>query len=206
MTKYVLSILLVSLLLVSHSSQAARFFRYVDESGRLVLSHTIPNDLVAKGYEIVDENARVIETIAPQLSEREYQAKLALEARQRECRLAVNRVDGLYRSLGDIDYAEQQALDSIDTQIANTQANLSHLRKQRESLESQAAALDISGKQISNALLDNIESAKTQESNLEEQVELRYAEKLDVRSSYDLDRKVFQLDSCEKGLPLAGQS
>ena len=103
--------LLAALLLASTQAWAARFFRYTDETGRLVISHTIPNDRVKFGYEIVDENARLIQTIEPQLSEEEYQAKLAREAARKECEEAVNRVQTLYRSVPDIDYAEAQALD-----------------------------------------------------------------------------------------------
>lgn len=188
-------------LLLPISSEAARFFRYVDDHGKLVLSHTIPNERVKYGYEIVDENARVIQTVAPQLTEAQYQQRLAQEAQLRECRHAIDRVHGLYRSMDDIDYAEKQALNSLDVQITNTKANLSHLKNQREQLEAQAAQLDITGKQIPASLLDNIESAKSQEGNLSEQIELRYADKLTVRKDHAFDRKVFLLEDCANGLP-----
>ena len=68
------TLVVLALLLASTQAWGARFFRYKDETGRLVISHTIPNDRVKFGYEIVDENARLIQTIEPQLSEEEYQA------------------------------------------------------------------------------------------------------------------------------------
>ena len=184
----------------SFSVEAARFFRYEDENGRLVMSHTIPNDRVPYGYEIVDETARVIQTVDPQLSEIEYQKKVARERATTECRNLVDRVHNLYQSLDDIDYAEKQALESLDTQINNNKANLIHVRNQRTELESQAAQLDIAGRPISPMLLDNIESARTQERNLEEQVEQRYAQKLKVRKAYDFDRAIFHVTECDDGL------
>ncbi|MGK0258126.1 MAG: putative metalloendopeptidase [Candidatus Azotimanducaceae bacterium] len=187
------------MLLVSQTAYGARFFRYVDDDGRLVLSHTIPNDRVKLGYDIVDENARVMQRIAPQLSKDEYEKQIAKEAALTQCRTAVKRVQSLYRSIADIDYAEDQALESIETQITNTKANLTHLINQRKELEEQAAQLDIAGKQISNSLLENIASAKSQEANLEEQIENRYAEKLEERLAYNLDRNVFGRDDCESG-------
>jgi hypothetical protein len=48
-------------------------------------------------------------------------------------------------------------------------------------------------------LLENIASAKSQEANLEEQIENRYAEKLEERLAYSLDRNVFGRDDCESG-------
>ncbi|NKC00414.1 MAG: hypothetical protein GKR90_18265 [Pseudomonadales bacterium] len=196
-----IALLTLSLLITATSSHAARFFRYVDENGKLVLSHTIPNDRVKYGYEVVDESARVLQKIEPQLTETQYREKLRVEAALKECRQAIDRVQNLFQSQTDIDYAEEQALTSIDNQITNTKANLVHLRNQREELETQAAQLDLSGKAISNALLDNIESARTQEQNFEEQVEMRYAEKLTVREDYNFERKVFELADCERGLP-----
>ncbi len=187
--------------LLSPATHAERFFRYVDENGKLVLSHTITNDRVKYGYEIVDEYARVIQLIAPQLSEAQYQEKLAQDVAHKECLQAIYRVQNLFQSQREIDYAEEQALGSIDTQISNTKANLSQLRTQRQALETQAAQMDLSGKEISNVLLDKIESAIAQERNLEEQIEKRYAYKLSVRYDYEFERKVFELTDCEKGLP-----
>ncbi len=199
--RFVAAILTVlALLLTSIDAWGARFFRYKDDTGRLVISHTIPNDRVKFGYEIVDENARLIQTIDPQLSEAEYQAKLAREEAQQECEEAVDRVHSLYRSVPDIDYAEAQALDSIEKLIANNKANLTHIRSQRTELEAQAAQLDIAGKAISNLLLDNIASARAQEDNLLEQIDKRNEEKLQVRSSYAFDRSVFGVSSCDSGL------
>ena len=90
---------------------------------------------------------------------------------------------------------------NIETQIINTKANLQQIRRQREELESQAARLDLSGKTISASLLDNIESAKTQEQNLEELIENRYEDKLNERKAKEFDRLVFRLSSCDGGLP-----
>jgi hypothetical protein len=93
--------------------------------------------------------------IAPQLSKDEYEKQIAEEAALTQCRTAVKRVRSLYRSIAGIDYAEDQVLESIETQITNTntntKANLTHLINQRKELEEQAAQLDIAGKQISIA-------------------------------------------------------
>ena len=155
----VLALLTLSLLILVTNSHAARFFRYIDENGKLVLSGSIPNDRVKYGYEVVDESARVLQKIEPQLTEAQYQEKRGREAALKKCRQAIDRVQNLFQSQSDIDYAEEQALTSIENQIVNTKANLSHVRNQREELEMQAAQMDLSGKPIANTFLDNIESA-----------------------------------------------
>ena len=197
----VLALLTLSLLILVTNSHAARFFRYIDENGKLVLSGSIPNDRVKYGYEVVDESARVLQKIEPQLSEAQYQEKRGREAALKKCRQAIDRVQNLFQSQSDIDYAEEQALTSIENQIVNTKANLTHVRNQREELEMQAAQMDLSGKPIANTFLDNIESARTQERNLKEQIKMRHAEKLTVGADYNFERQVFELADCERGLP-----
>lgn len=188
-------------LLLTSINSHARFFRYEDENGVLVMSHAIPNDRVKYGYEIVDQHGRVMETVEPQLSDEAYRLKLEQEAAFAECQTALSRVRNLFQFETDIDYAEERALESLDTQITNTRANLSHVRNQREELEAQAAQQDLSGQKISAVLLDNIESAKKQESNLEGLIEKWYEDKLRVRADYEYDRRVFRLANCENGLP-----
>ncbi len=181
--------------------EASRFFRYEDSEGKLVLSHTIPNERVKFGYEIVDEHGRTIQTVAPQLSEKAYQAKVAREKAQKDCRDQLSRVRRLYQTDVDIDNAEAQALDRIDNRISNARANLNHVQNQKQELEGQAARRDLAGQKISNALLDNIEKARSQEKNLVDEIDMRFAEKLQLRKEFDYDRVVFGLKSCEDGLP-----
>lgn len=132
------------------------------------MSYTIPNERVKLGYDVVDENARVLQRIAPQLFKDEYERQISEQAARNECLAAAKRVRSLYHSVDDISYAEQQA-----------------------------AQLDIAGRKIRHSLLENIASAKTQEANLEEQIENRYAEALEERLAYNLDRKVFGCHDCE---------
>lgn len=202
MTKRMLTaVLSIGLVLGTISAEAARFFRYQDDAGKLVLSHTIPNDRVRYGYEIVDEHGRLIQKVAPQLSDEDYKAKLRYEAAKSECVEELGRIKRLYQAQVDIDNAEDQALASIDTRISNAKAQLQLVSTQKKELETQAAQLDIAGKTISSMLLDNIARAKSQERNLESEIELRYQEKLDLRVEFNYHRRVFALPNCEKGLP-----
>jgi hypothetical protein len=194
----IVSALLVTLVSVS---AFADFFRFRDESGALVFSTTIPADRVRFGYDLVDAHGNLIQRVDPQLSDEAYQRKLEREAMIRECEKTLDRVRKLYQAGADIDYAEVQGLESIDEAIANIRANLAVVRGQRQDLETQAAQIDIGGGTIPNSLLDQIERAKTQEKTLSDEIEMRFAEKLELRNMFAFDRKVFVLRSCENGLP-----
>jgi len=189
------------LVVLAGSVHAANLFRYKDENGQLVLSHTIPSDRVKYGYDIVDSYGTLVQSIAPQLSEREYQAKLAREKRTKQCKKMRERVRKLYQFESDIDYAEEKGLESIDQAIANIRANLSVATTQRQEFEAQAAQMDIAGKRIPNMLLDNIERAKNQEKTFTEEIEKRFGDKLKLRKTHAYDRQIFLLESCDEGLP-----
>jgi len=194
--------LLSAAMLVAATSAYANLFRYRDANGVLVISHTIPNDRVRYGYEIVDNYGAVIEAIPPQLSENEYKAKLAREQAIADCEKALDRVHKLYQNESDIDYAEQQGLASMDQSIANIRANLNVATSQREEFEARAAQLDVSGRTIPTALLDNIERAKVQERNLKDEADKRQREKQALMKTHAFDREVFALRNCTNGLPL----
>ena len=152
-------------------------------------------------FRYVDEHGNLIERVPPQLSDEAYQEKLRRDAMQTECQRFYDRVHKLYQGSEDIDYAEEQAMKSLDNRVANTRANLAVVQSQRQEFESTAAQLDVSGKSIPAALFDNIQRASAQEKNLEDELKLRDQERLDLRDQFAYDRKVFALANCENGLP-----
>ena len=186
---------------VTLPADARELFRYKDGNGNLVLSHTIPNERVRLGYDIVDEYGSLLKRVEPQLSDEAYAEKVRREKMVKDCDKSLDRVRKLYQSVADIDYNEQQGLASIDQSIANIRAKLTVMTTQRQDFEAQAAQLDIAGQAISNALLDNIARAKAQEKNLQDEVERFFSQKLELRRTNQFERQVFALENCDAGLP-----
>lgn len=194
--------LLAGALLLCGMQAHADLFKFKDENGVMVLSHTIPAERVKYGYDVVDEYGVLIKRVDPQLSAEAYREKLRKEAALAECKKTFERVRKLYQTEADIDYALDQGLESIDESITNLRANMQATTKQRQEYEAQAGQLDIAGRKIPSSLLDNIERAKAQERNLNEEIELRYADKLRLRKNLDLHRKVLAMRNCDNGLPV----
>ena len=195
--------LVASVLLLLVSISAHGYFRYVDENGKLVLSQTIPNERVKYGYDIVDRHGNLLERVEPQLTQAEYQRKLERDAARQECLKKLDRTHKLYQVPGDIDYAEQQALKSLENRVSNTRANLTVTKNQLLEFESRAAQLDLAGKALPGTLLDNIARAKLQVDNLRQEIKLRNAERINLASEFAFDRVVFGLQEkdCADGLP-----
>ena len=134
-------------------AEAAKFYRYINADGLEEVSHTIPNDRVAFGYDVLDSDMRLLEHVAPQLSREEIVIRNRRQREEALCLASRKRVHALYESEADITHAEKQALDSLVDRIANTQANLAQLRNQHRELQEEAARMiDIA---LRTALYDN---------------------------------------------------
>ena len=141
---------------------------------------------------MIDENGQVIEEVAPQLSPAESRAFLARLEEERKRDDAIRRINLLYGSETDIEHALQKALRSIDTSIANTQANIAHLQVQRQSLEDRAARIERAGNKITPQLVQNIDTLEEQIKTLQTEVAGRQEEKEAERQRHASDRELFR--------------
>ena len=190
-TAFCALILLLLVSLITPHAEAARLYRFKNADGVWVISSSIPSDRVALGYEIVDETGRTVKEVAPQPSPEEAAAYLARRQAAQEREEAIRRIDLLYGSERDIEYALQKALRSIDTSIAHTQANILQLRSQRQRLEEQAARIERAGNEISDSLAGSIAALDAQIRTLTAEIENRQQQKDVERERHARDRLLF---------------
>ena len=179
---------------VAHVAAAsAQLYRFTNEDGRLEIAHSIPNDRVMYGYEVIDSRSgRVIRTVQAQLSPEEYARK-----RERErCQAALQRLDKLYQSEEDIKNAQSMALASIDNRIAHARANMAHLRTQRTEFESRAAELERGGRKLPQGLVRNLEKTTGQIDTLVAEIEQREQDRNRAKARYDDDLLLFKEQDC----------
>lgn len=176
---------------------AAHLYRYLNEQGRVEISHTVPAERVSMGYEVIDPSSgRVVEVVEPQKSPEEL-ARLHREKQARmACEDALERVNALYQSEADIAQAEEQAIRALDGRIVNTEANLAHVRNQKRDFETTAAQLERAGRSLDPKLVRNIERARAQARNLEVEIEQRHREQDDARMQFAKDLALFRQASC----------
>lgn len=174
-----------------------RLYRYKDLDGSLVLSHTIPSDRVAGGYQVIDAGTgRVLQTVPAQLTPEQLAAKLAREQALAACMADVERVQTLYSSEREIDRALEEALESIDGRITNAEANLTQLRTEQRKLEKEAAQLERTGGALSEMLVSNIERTQVQIETLEAEIAQRHSDKEGARARFAEDRDIFKRGGC----------
>lgn len=196
-------VLVVATLLTSLAQAAQSLYRWTNDQGRQEYSHSISAEMVIRGYDVLDgQSMRVMQKVQPQLSEKEYAVKLELERELADCKRAMRRVITLYLSIEDIESAEEQMLKSMDSRIANAQANLALAENQRLALEQEAANKDRAGEMLQNSFIGSIERVKIQIVNQRQEIEKRNREKDQARFDFAEDRRVFSLTNCETDLAL----
>jgi hypothetical protein len=192
----VLGLLLAGLFFTSQA-QAQFLYRWINENGTKEYSHAISNDMVSRGYDVLDgQTMQLIRIVEPQLSEQEYAAKLEREREVAECRRALRRVTTLYQSLEDIDQAELQMLKSMDSRIANAQANLALAENQKLELEREAANKDRAGELLQSAFINNIARVDVQIDTQRREIDKRTRDKQQAKLDFTEDRLVFDKRFC----------
>lgn len=187
-----------AVLLTSISAHAVRFYRYTNASGATEISSSIPSDRVAFGYQIIDgTSGQVLQTVDAQLSPEQARLKAIRDDRLARCEAAVDRIHTLYQSEAEIVAAEQQTIESIDVRIVNAMANVAQLQTQLDGLEQQAARAERSGRPLTAAMVENIESAREQIAQLEQEVAARRSEQENAKVAFAAEIELFREPDCQ---------
>jgi hypothetical protein len=189
--------LVIVVLLNTWSAQAAgRLYRFVNSQGKVEISNSIPNDRVPLGYDVLDDSGRLILRIAPQLTPAQIKQKRQKEAEERACREGYSRVTAMYQTEADIDRFKGQAVEALQSAIANDQANLLVVRGQHAELLAQAARAERSGSTLSAILVQNIDRAKGQIKLLEKSIRDRQLEQDQIDNKFQKEREILRRGPC----------
>ncbi len=183
---------------VAHAA-TVELYRYENEDGVVVLGHSIPPNLVYKGYTVLDEAGTVLRVVPRQLTPVEIVARekqLAEEKAAEEGRLARAHRDEelaqLYASSADIIEARERKVQSFDTAIGITKSNIVRLKLQKENLEQQAANRERAGLLPSPEILQNLEILTAQIGDKEREIEMRQLEQQQTREQFQHDLERFE--------------
>jgi len=166
-------------------------YRYKNTEGVTVLDSKIPPEYVNSGYEIISLTGKVLKVVAPAVQgeegERLYRERLEREARERDD-VQLRRS---YSNVADIDSAKKRNLESLRGNISILQANLTSARSRLQSYQSQAAAIERTGRPLPEDLLKNINSLVQEEKDIQMQIQQREDEYKTVEKKFDDDRDRF---------------
>jgi hypothetical protein len=164
---------------------AGETYRYLNDKNLPVLDRQgVPPQFIYKGYEVLNDQGRVIKVVPPAPSEEERK-RLAEEKARASSDAQLMR---LYSTQEDIDRALQRKLAEIEGLIAIANGNKQSLRSQQTSLQSQAAEIERSGREVPADLIVKIDNLKLEQAQLDKDIARYEAVGRDAEASFAADR------------------
>ncbi|WP_404367763.1 DUF4124 domain-containing protein [Marinobacter sp.] len=196
---------LASALLIS-TAVDARMYRYMDENGQLVISNTVPSEASSRGYEILNEKGWVVETIDPAPTQEELAERAAAEERARQQALQQQEDAKLLRRFSHPDEAVKamyRKLQEMQSLNQLKRGNIAVLVNQLDEVQSRAADLERSGREIPQTTLEKIDRLQNQVREIEREIVVQNAEISAVRKVFYEDiRRLENITGKERTLPL----
>jgi chromosome segregation ATPase len=191
------------LMIAAPVTAAGNLYRYTDESGNPVISHTLPQDASRRGYQILNSSGRVVDTVAPALTDEERAAKKALEEEQRrQAELAKQRLLAdrqllrTYSHPDDAVRALRRKLEQMQSLISLKQGNIANLQSQIRQEQSRAADIERAGREIPEQIPQKIESLQAE--IRETELEIRRQETAIAKVVAEYEAKVVRLEELTK--------
>lgn len=165
---------------------ATELYRYTDDQGVTVLGRQgVPPEFIGRGYEVLNDQGRVIKVVPPAPSAEEMQRLLADKARASSDAQLLR----LYSTPEDIDRARDRKLAELDGLIGVARSNLQSARLQQDNLQSQAADHERAGREVPEHLLAQIANQKDEQLRQYKDI-ARYQEvRKQAQASFAADRQ-----------------
>tara|TARA_Y100001001_G_scaffold153584_1_gene167354 strand:- start:1538 stop:2191 length:654 start_codon:yes stop_codon:yes gene_type:complete len=180
----------LALALAFSAQVAANMYRYTDENGQIVISSTIPQEATKRGYDILSNNGRVIETIPPAPTEEEIAAREAEKQRQKELAEQREKDRALLKRFSHPDQAVKamhRKIRELEGLIQLKRGNISVISSQLDSEQSRAANMERAGREIPEATLEKIRRLESQIRDIEREITSQTQEIEELRKAFEAD-------------------
>ncbi|KAB0546728.1 DUF4124 domain-containing protein [Pseudomonas argentinensis] len=166
-------------------ASGAEMYRYTNAQGITVIDRQgVPSEFIAKGYDVLNEQGRVIRVVPPAPTAEEMQKILA----DRERAKSDAQLLRLYSSLEDVDRAQARKLAELDGLIGVAKGNLQSVRQQQANLQKQAADQERAGREVPKPLLDQITSQRDEQVRVKKDIERYQAARAQAQKIFAADR------------------
>ncbi len=148
----------------------------------------VPPEHVSKGYEVLNDQGRVIPGDSAAPSPEEMKRILADKARASSDAQLLR----LYSTPEDIERARQRKLAELDGLIGVARSNLQSVRTQQANLQSQAADHERAGRAVPAHLLAQIDNQKAEQERLKGHIARYQAARKEADNSFNADGERLQ--------------
>ena len=185
---------------------AANMYRYTDENGQIVISSTIPQEATKRGYDILSNNGRVIETIPPAPTEEEIAAREAEKQRQKELAEQREQDRALLKRFSHPDQAVKamhRKIRELEGLIQLKRGNISVTSSQLDNEQSRAANMERAGREIPEGTLEKIRRLEAQIRDIEREIASQTQEIDELRKAFEDDiERLEEVTGDARTLPL----
>lgn len=185
-------LLIIFVLMMGQAYAATKvMYRYKNKEGITVMDNKIPAEYASQGYEILTTSGKVIKTVPRSLTPEEAE-KLKAEKIAREERIKADlELKRSYSGVKDIDAAKERNLESLKANIAILNSSLETNKQELAKETARAAAIERSGRQLTEQMLAKIDGMQKKEIDLKEQILQREQEISVITEKFDQDKKRF---------------
>ena len=164
---------------------AAEMYRYKNDQGITVIDRQgVPSQFIGKGYEVLNEQGRVVRVVPAAPTPEEMQKLLV----DRERAKSDTQLLRLYSAPEDVDRAASRKLAELDGLINIAKGNLQAVRLQQANLQKQAADQERAGRKVPDALVKQIASQRDEQVRLKREIDRHQAARKQVENSFAADR------------------
>ncbi len=184
----------------------ATMYRYTDENGRLVISNTIPQEATKRGYDILSNNGRVVETVAPAPTAEEIAAREAEKERQKQLEVQQEQDRLLLKRFSHPDQAVRamhRKIRELEGIIQLKRGNISVISSQLDSEQSRAADMERAGRDIPETTLEKIRRLEAQIRDIEREISAQRQDIGEMKKAYESDiKRLEEITGETRTLPL----
>lgn len=194
------------LVLGASAQVAANMYRYTDDNGQIAISGTIPREATKRGYDILNDNGRVVETIPPAPTEDEIAARKAEKHRQKALAEQIEKDRLLLKRFSHPDQAVKamhRKIRELEGLIQLKRGNISVISNQLDNEQSRAANMERAGREIPEATLEKLRRLEAQIRDIEREIASQAQEIEELRKAFEADiRRLEEVTGEARTLPL----
>ena len=175
--------LAILLFLVCVSAQAQELFRYKNEDGVLVTTDRLPPNAANGGYEVISTSGRILRVVAPLSQE----AMLSDEQRADAAEQQRNDVYLLtsYSSVSEIEAQADRKLTQVRFDMRQLEGTLATMKSNEMALVDQAAELEMAGREVSADILEQLQTSRASQQQMQVRLVTRGEELERLRKHYE---------------------
>ena len=176
------------------NSVSAEIYRWVDDDGMVHYTDSMPPSRAQRQQDRLNDTGRIIGSIpAPKsVDELEEEERLTkLQEEQKKIKFETEKRDqmllAMYSSVDDIEYVRDERIATVDSAIEITQLRKTKFIKKLKELDASEQRFKANGSEAPQWLIASRKHYQEQLSNIDEILEIKIKEKLDINQRFEKD-------------------